>query len=339
MCQGWPVPSTASIGEGVRRMDAGSKRALEAKVYAGERLSREDGIALFEGDDLAWLGRLAHHQRTELHGDRTLFAVTGRLDLAEGDSPADQPAAEQLTELHIVNAVRPDHSWPFHPDLLRRLRTELPAVGLRGFGASEIESLEKGGGPAAGEILDQLMSAGLDSLSDEGADDRSWAEWSRIHRLAHERGLKTPASMLYGHDDDPEVLVDHLLRVRDLQGETGGFAAFVPVRRREDEAAAPAVSLKTFAVSRLLLDNVTHIQASSATHQPSVAQLALNFGADELDVPGAGQPATDDSDLLTLIWDAGFRPVRRDIRYAVVRTYDAAPTFTERRSEPQQVWA
>ena len=333
-------------------MDAGLKRELEAKVYAGERLTRSDGIALQESDDLAWLGRLAHHKRTEMAGDRALFAVNRRLDLAEADELTGESAggrlADQLTEVHIADAALPGRPWQFYPDALRRLRAALPGVGLRGFGALEIDSLEKASGLPAGDILDQLMSAGLDALSgdDGGAgddqaaeNDQSWQSWSRVHRLAHEKGMKTPASWRYGHLEGPEQRVDHLLRLRELQDETGGFAAFVPVRRKDGEAVAPAASLKIFAVSRLLLDNVPHIQASSATHQLSVAQLALNFGADELDVPAAGDKIQDDGDLLDLIWDAGFRPVRRDIRYAVVRTYDAAPSFTERRSEPQQVWA
>jgi aminodeoxyfutalosine synthase len=317
-------------------MDAGLKRALEDKVYAGERLSREDGLALFESDDLAWLGRLAHDKRTEVNGDRVLFAASRQLDLAGVDDVVGRARGmrdDDLTEVHIVNAVHTGRPRHYYPGLLRDLRAELPGVGLAGFSAGEILELEKSGG----DVLDELTNAGLDSLA---AGNGPWEDWSRIHRLAHGKGMKTPASMLYGYDEEPAHRVDHLLRLRELQDETGGFAVFIPLRHRPDSvdgrAAAPAESLKTFAVSRLLFDNVAHVSASTVTHELSVAQLALNFGADEFDGSAAEYHTPD---LLNLIWDAGLRPVRRTVRYEVVREYDAAPGFAARRSEPQQVWA
>lgn len=264
-------------------MDTGLKRELEAKIFAGERLTREDGVALYESDDLAWLGRLAHRQRTEISGDRVTFAVNPRSNL--DDAPS-----------------------------------------LVGFTAEE-----------AGELLDELTAAGLGSLT--GGEGDQWDDWSRVHRLAHERGLKTSATMLYGHDEELADRVDHLVRLRTLQDETGGFTTFVPLRHRPASAdaapAAPAESRKTFAVSRLMLDNVAHVRSSWQSHGAPVTQLALNFGADDIEAPGD----VDREDLLTLIWDAGFRPVERDFLYAVIHEYDAAPSFTDRRSQPQQVWA
>lgn len=222
-------------------MDAGRKGELEAKVYAGERLSRADGEALFACDDLAWLGRLAHYRRTELHGDRVLFTVD----------------------------VDP-----------------------------------------AGEI-----------------------------------GGESPAAALlpYGENDDHPQRVDHLLRVREQQDATGGLKVLIPLLHQPEsgdhtETAAPAESLKTFAVARLLVDNVPHVKSLWANHGPSVAQLTLNFGADDLDGSLTDAGITRD-DLLELIWDAGFQPVERDARYEVVREHDRAPSLAGRRSEPQQVWA
>ncbi|MCO8277463.1 hypothetical protein M1L60_43480 [Actinoplanes sp. TRM 88003] len=213
-------------------MDAGLKAELEAKVYAGERLDRADGEALYACDDLAWLGRLAHHRRTELNGDRVTF-----------------------------------HTGP----------------------PSEA------------------------------------------------------ASMIYGGHETPADRVDQVLSLRDEQDRTGEIRAFVPVRHQpegEAKAAAPTETLKTFAVSRLLLDNVRHVTSSWAAHGLPVAQLTLNFGADDLEGPGDGsEGAADRDELLTLIWDAGFRPVERDAAHAVVREHEPAPSLAERRSEPQQVWA
>ncbi|GAB2613939.1 hypothetical protein Aab01nite_70330 [Paractinoplanes abujensis] len=222
-------------------MDAGRKRELETKVYAGERLTREDGEALFACDDLAWLGRLAHHRRTELNGDRVMFAA----DL--------DPAAE----------------------------------------------------------------------------------------LAGESALA--ALLPYGKNDDHKQRVDRLIGLREQQDATGGLLVLIPVLHQPEsgdhtETAAPAESLKTFAVARLLADNVPHVKSLWANHGLSVAQLTLNFGADDLDGSLADAGVTRD-DLLELIWDAGFRPVERDARYEVVREHDQAPALAARRSEPQQVWA
>jgi aminodeoxyfutalosine synthase len=291
-------------------MDAGLKRELEAKVYAGERLSREDGTVLFASDDLAWLGRLAHHKRTEINGDRGWFHRNRVLDLANVEDAvgaAREVWGEQPADLHIVNAVRPGRSWPSYPALLRDLKAAQPGVGVQCFSAGDIVELERIGGRG---VLDELIEAGLDTLT---GDESGWEDWSRVHRRAHQSGIRTPASLHSG--------IDPLLRLRELQDETGGFTVFIP-----SGAASPAQSLKTFAVARLLLDNVPHIQGTP---------LALSFGADEID----GSAAEETEDLLHIISDAGFRPVERDIRYAVVREHPAPVPLADRRSEPQQVWA
>jgi aminodeoxyfutalosine synthase len=389
-------------------MDAGLKHELEAKVYAGERLTRADGIALYESDDLAWLGRLAHHRRTELNGDRVLFSVNRHLNLTnvcsascaycsfqrksgetdaytlrvdEAVRKAEEMADEQLAELHIVNGLHPTLPWSYYPTVLRALKAALPEVKLKCFTATEIQWFEKISGRSASAILDELMAAGLESLTGGGAEifdgeirqhivdhDCHWEDWSRIHRLAHAKGMKTPASMLYGHIEEPRHRVDHVLRLRDLQDETGGFAVFTPLRYQHDlvdspdgkirnrlqsrtTMAAPAESLKTFAVSRLLFDNVPHVKCCWVLPELSVAQLSLNFGADDIDSSAVEYKIAHDADahrapqrlrredLLDLIWDAGFQPVERNTRYEVVREYDKAPSLADRRSEPQQVWA
>ena len=355
-------------------MDVGRKRELEDKVYAGERLTRADGIALYESDDLVWLGRLAHHVRTRRNGDRALFSVNRLLDLTSVSAvehavaeavgtavaAAERLADEQLTEVHLVTSLDPTLPWDCYPRMLRAVRETLPKASLKCFTATEIHQLERTSGRSAEQLLDELIDAGLAALT--GGDAESfdwevrqdtvdgatrWEDWSRIHRLAHARGLKSPATMRYGHVEEPRHRVDHVLRLRELQDETGGFAVFIPLPSQDGTAAvSPAESLKTFAVSRLLFDNVAHVKASWLAHGLSVAQLSLHFGADELDGSAAeyktvdGTPGTVHRDeLLHLIWDAGFRPVERDARYEIVREYDPAPSLAERRAEPQQVWA
>jgi aminodeoxyfutalosine synthase len=352
-------------------MDAGLKRELEDKVYAGERLRRADGIALYDSDDLAWLGRLAHHRRTELNGDRVLFTVSRHLRLTGGYATGIEEAVraatelrgEGLTELRLVGDPDPSLPWRYYPEVLRELRAALPDVQLTAFGAAEIQRFEKLAGRPADELLDELLDAGLASLTGGGAeifDDAHWADWSRIHRLAHAKGLRTPSTMRYGDVEEPRHRVDHVLRLRELQDETGGFTTFVPLRHQHDSetrdrapgrttTGAPTDSLRTSAVSRLLFDNVPHVGCSWMLHGASVAQLALQFGIDDLDGSVVDDQITDDAgdapaalhraDLVQLIWDGGFRPVERDARYTAVREYDPAPSLAERRAEPQRVWA
>jgi aminodeoxyfutalosine synthase len=383
-------------------MDAGFKREIEAKVAAGERLTRADGEALYASDDLTWLGRLAHARRTELHGDRVMFNVNRHLNLTnvcsascaycsfqrkpgekdaytmrvhEAVAKAKEMEDEQLTELHIVNGLHPTLPWRYYPRALRELKQALPNVKLKAFTATEIHWFEKISGKPADEILDELIDTGLESLTGGGAEifdweirqqivDHAthWEDWSRIHRLAHSKGLKTPSTMLYGHIEQPKHRVDHVLRLRELQDETGGFQVFIPLRYQHDATgdprnrlqpittmASPAESLKTFAVSRLLFDNVPHVKCFWVMHGLSVAQLSLNYGVDDLDGSVVEYKITHDADrygtpgtmhredLLHLIWDAGFTPVERNTRYETVNDYGPPPSQAERRATPQSV--
>ncbi|SNQ50508.1 Aminodeoxyfutalosine synthase [Frankia canadensis] len=380
-------------------MDAGLKREIEAKVTAGERLSRADGEALYASDDLVWLGGLAHEVRTRKNGDRTFFNVNRHLNLTNvcsascaycsfqrkpGESDAYTMRIEEavrlaremepagITELHIVNGLHPTLPWRYYPRSLRELRKALPGVALKAFTATEIHWFEKISGLPADEILDELIDAGLDSLTGGGAEifdwdvrqhivghETHWEDWSRIHRLAHAKGLRTPCTMLYGHVEEPRHRVDHVLRLRELQDETGGFAVFIPLRFQHDAAGDPrnrlmnqpmatgAEALKTFAVSRLLFDNIDHVKCFWVMHGLTTAQLALNFGADDLDGSVVEYKITHDADrfgtpttmtredLLAIIRDAGFRPVERDTRYREIRAYDGPDP--DRREVPSSI--
>src|SRR5579859_4976062 len=379
-------------------MDAGLKRELEAKVLAGERLTFEDGVALYAADDLAWLGELAHHVRTVKNGDRVFFNVNRHLNMTNvcsascaycsfqrkpGEKDAYTMRIEEavrlaklmepdgITELHIVNGLHPTLPWRYYPKSIRELKAVLPGVSIKAFTATEIHWFEKISGLGASEILDELIDAGLESLTGGGAEifdwevrskivDHAthWEDWSRIHRLAHSKGLRTPSTMLYGHIEEPRHRVDHVLRLRELQDETGGFVVFIPLRFHNDNnrlshlpMAQPADVLKTFAVSRLLFDNIDHVKVFWVMHGLSTSQLALNYGADDMDGSVVEYKITHDADhfgtpdkltrddLLNLIRDAGFTPKERNTRYEIVREYDGPPTLAERRAEPQAVWA
>jgi aminodeoxyfutalosine synthase len=382
-------------------MDAGLKRELEAKVLAGERLTREDGVALYESDDLAWLGELAHHVRTVKNGDRVFFNVNRHLNMTnvcsascaycsfqrkpgekdaytmrieEAVRLAKQMEPDAITELHIVNGLHPTLPWRYYPKSIRELKAVLPGVTIKAFTATEIHWFEKISGLTADEILDELIDAGLESLTGGGAEifdwevrqkivDHAthWEDWSRIHRLAHSKGLRTPSTMLYGHIEEPRHRVDHVLRLRELQDETGGFAVFIPLRFQHDfhdakdgkarnrlmtqPMATGAEALKTFAVSRLLLDNFDHVKCFWVMHGLTTAQLSLNYGVDDLDGSVVEYKITHDADdfgtpdkmtrdaLLELIRDAGFTPVERNTRYETVREFSGPES--DRREQPQ----
>jgi aminodeoxyfutalosine synthase len=370
------------------------QQELEEKVAAGERLTYADGVDLYGSDDLAWLGGLAHSVRTARAGDRTYFNVNRHLNLTNvcsascaycsferkpGQKDAYTMRVEEavrlaramepagITELHIVNGLHPTLPWKYYPRVLRELKAALPQVALKAFTATEVHWFEKISGLPADEILDELIDAGLESLTGGGAEifdwevrsqivDHAthWEDWSRIHRLAHGKGMRTPATMLYGHIEEPRHRVDHVLRLRELQDETGGFAVFIPLRFHNDNnrlshlpMATPAESLRTFAVSRLLFDNVDHVKCFWVMHGLDTAALALNFGADDLDgsvveykithdADGYGTPDTmTREDLLSLIRDAGFRPVERNTRYETLREYDGPDPH--RRDAPQPI--
>jgi aminodeoxyfutalosine synthase len=377
-------------------MDAGLKRELEEKVLSGSRLSYDDGVALYASDDLAWLGELAHHVRTRKNGNDVFFNVNRHLNLTnvctascaycsfqrkpgqadaytmrleEAVRLAKAMEPEGITELHIVNGLHPTLPWKYYPRSLRELKKVLPAVALKAFTATEIHYFEEISGLPADEILDELIDAGLESLTGGGAEifdlevrsqivdhKTHWEDWSRIHRLAHGKGLRTPATMLYGHIEEPRHRVDHVLRLRGLQDETGGFVVFIPLRFHNDNnrlshlpMATGAEALKTFAVSRLLLDNFDHVKCFWVMHGLTTAQLSLNYGADDLDGSVVEYKITHDADgfgtpdkltredLLDLIRDAGFRPVERNTRYEVIRVYDGPDP--SRRDTPQPIWA
>jgi aminodeoxyfutalosine synthase len=382
-------------------MDAGLKREIEAKVLAGERLSFDDGVALYATDEVAWLGELAHHVRTVKNGDKVFFNVNRHLNMTNvcsascaycsfqrkpGEKDAYTMRIEEavrlakamepdgITELHIVNGLHPTLPWRYYPKSISELKAVLPGVSIKAFTATEIHWFERISGLTADAILDELIEAGLESLTGGGAEifdweirsqivDHAthWEDWSRIHRLAHSKGLRTPATMLYGHIEEPRHRVDHVLRLRELQDETHGFAVFIPLRFQHDfhdskdgkvrnrlmnqPMATGVEALKTFAVSRLLLDNFDHVKCFWVMHGLTTAQLALNYGADDLDGSVVEYKITHDADsfgtpdkmtrddLLELIRDAGFVPVERNTRYEVIREFEGPDR--DRREQPQ----
>jgi len=351
-------------------------RDITARLEKGERLSADDGARLFRGADLLELGALAHRVRQARHGRRATFVRNLHLNytnvcalrcdfcgysrpdgapgaftvpLDEAFARAEAAARTGIREIHIVGGLHPDLPYGYYTDLLRGLRQRCPGVHLKAFTAVEIDHLAARAGRPVEAVLADLRAAGLDSLPGGGAE--VFAErvrrrlcprkpnadrWLAVHRAAHRLGIPSTATMLYGHVETPEERVDHLLRIRALQDETGGFTAFIPLAYqpgpgRVGGAAGPTAQddLRAIAVARLLLDNIEHIKAYWVMLGLKLAPVALHFGADDLDgtieeekiahMAGAGSPAGVPAEALRrLIREAGMEPVERDARYAPV---------------------
>lgn len=360
----------------------GPLREIEDKVLGGERLSFEDGVALYASDDLAWLGRLAREVQRRRTGDTVTFNINRHLNLTnvcvascayctferkpgqpdaytmripEAVRLAEELVDEGLTELHIVNGLHPTLPYAYYPNAIAQLKQALPGVAIKAFTATEIDYFTTLTDLDASQVLDELIEAGLESLTGGGAEifaqevrdaivghDCHWERWAEIHELAHGKGLRTPATMLYGHIETPEHRVDHVLRLRELQDRTGGFVTFIPLRfhpegsRIQRPLATGAEAMKVFAVSRLLLDNVERLKCFWVMHGPTLAQLLLEFGVDDLDGTVVEYKITHDptgrtpdamhrSDLLRLVREAGRIPVERDTRYRPLRVYPRQP--------------
>ncbi|MCC7034217.1 MAG: aminofutalosine synthase MqnE [Acidobacteria bacterium] len=257
---------------------------------------------------------------------------------------------EPLTEIHIVNGLHPDLPFSYYTALLRGLKQVRPDVHLKCFTAVEIAFFADLYGKTDEQVLVELREAGLDSLPGGGAeifaprvrqkichDKCDGDRYLSIHRTAHRLGMRTNMTMLYGHIETIDERVDHLVRIRALQDETGGLQAFIPLAFHPDNnqmrklpAPSAADTLRVLAVARLLLDNVDHIKAYWISCGVEVAQTALWFGADDLDgtvqeetiyhMAGSSTPtALSTGDIERLILDAGREPVERDTLYNVVR--------------------
>jgi len=255
----------------------------------------------------------------------------------------------RLTEVHVVNGLHPDLPFDYYRELLRGFKRIRPDIHLKCFTAVEIAFFADLFGKTDEQVLVELREAGLDSLPGGGAeifaervrrkicDDKCDADrYLQIHRTAHAMGMRSNVTMLYGHIETPAERVDHMLRARALQDETGGFQAFIPLAFHPDNnqmrklpAPTAADTLRTHAVARLMLDNIPHVKAFWIATGVEVAQTSLWFGVDDLDgtveeeriyhMAGARTPeGLSVADLRRLIHAAGREPVERDTLYNVV---------------------
>ena len=348
-------------------------KPIAEKVLAGERLDSDDGIALYRTNDLLAVGWLANRVREQRHGNVTYYNINRHINpsnvcvahcrlCAFGRSPdapgaytfaleeiyqrAEQGVREGATEFHMVGGLHPDLPFSYFLDLLRGLKQRCPQVHLKAFTMVEVGYFARIAKLSIRETLLALKEAGVDSLPGGGAEifnprvrkiicdhKVSGQQWLNIARTAHEIGLRSNATMLYGHIETEEERVEHLLLLRGLQDETRGFVAFIPLAFHPENTALSHVpkptgfaDLKNIAVARLLLDNFDHIKAYWIMLTPRIAQIALRFGADDIDgtvveekiYHDAGATTaqlTTRAELERLIREAGRVPVERDTLY------------------------
>lgn len=256
-----------------------------------------------------------------------------------------------LSEVHIVSALHPDWPFEYYLEIIKNIKREFPNIGIKAFTAVEIDYFAKKSNLKVEDVLDRIKKTGVDILPGGGAEifnpevrnilcpeKISGERWLEIIKLAHKIGIKTNATMLYGHIESYENRVDHLLKIRELQDETGGFLAFIPLSYQPEntdiKVSYPSGidDLKTIAVSRLVLDNIPHIKAYWIMLGEKLAQLALLFGADCIEgtvieekiAHSAGarsKISTTVEELIHLIRETVKVPTERDSFYNVLRIY------------------
>jgi aminodeoxyfutalosine synthase len=354
------------------------------KVMTDRRLSREDGLRLFQSHDLLAIGFLANVVRERLHSQRTYWVYNQHINYSnvcingcrfcaysrqQGEEggfllTVDQVATkvrerlhEPITEIHVVGGCHPDLPFSYYLDLVREIKKMRPESVIKAFTAVEVAHLAHNERLSVSEVLRALKEAGVQALPGGGAEVFSNRVrqllcpeklnsdgWLQVAKEAHLMGMRSNATLLYGHVETAAERVDHMLALREAQDETGGFITFIPLAFQTANTGLSTVQprtgftdLKTIAVSRLLLDNFAHIKAYWIMLGVKMAQIALHFGADDLDgtvmeerighMAGArSAEALTPDELQGLIRAAGRQPVERDTFFRPVVRSTKSPS-------------
>ena len=358
---------------------------IAEKIVAGERISTDDALVLYEKGEAGFLGTLANHVRQKTHGDITYFNRNFHIEptnicvydckfcsysrlLKQKDGQWELSEQQMLdivktydnqpvTEVHIVGGVHPKMGLEFFGELMKKIKVHRPDLHIKGFTAVELHYMIRKANKTYREGLEYLKSCGLDSIPGGGAeifdeeirkkiaeDKCTSAEWLEIHQTAHELGIPSNVTMLYGHIESFAHRVDHMNRVRDLQDKTKGFNTFIPLKFRNKDnqmADVPEVSviedMRNYAVARIFMDNIPHLKAYWPMIGRNSAQLSLNFGVNDIDgtiddttkiysMAGAEEqnPSLTTDQLVELISGAGRIAAERDTLYHVIREYSHA---------------
>ena len=349
---------------------------IEAKICSGERLSAADGLRLYATAELPALAYLANVVREKLHGDTTYYVRNQHINYTNVCNklckfcsfyvkPKDErgyvltPQQVQgrvleymdapITEIHMVGGVNPKLPYSYYLEVLQAMKEARPAAHLKAFTMIELAQIQRAAKKPLEEVLADLKEAGLESLPGGGAEVFServhetlfWTksdsdDWLRIAATAHRAGLPTNATMLYGHVENTEEKVYHLARLREVQDETGGFLAYIPLsfhpeRTEIDHLPGPtgSLDLKELAIGRLMQDNFPHVKTFWIMNTIEISQVALWYGANDIDGTIMDYEITRKSfeqtqqrltqqQLLDRIVEAGRKPVERDSLYNIV---------------------
>ncbi len=354
-----------------------SVNAIVKKVKSNKRLDADEGLALFQNVDLLTLGELASGVRKRLHPERLVtFIVDRNINYTNicvnkckfcafyrsEDSPEayvltreeifrkiEETVAQGGTQILMQGGVHPDLGIEYFEDLFSSIKSRF-AIQIHSLSPAEITFIAKKADLNIFDTLRRLRASGLDSIPGGGAEilvDRvrkkvspnkiRWRQWTEVMKTAQKLGLPTTATMMFGSLETDKEIIEHLVRVRDVQDETGGFTAFIPWTYQPGNTelgGRPATAveyLKTLALSRLMLDNFDNIQASWVTQGAKIAQIALEFGANDFGstmieenvVAAAGISfRMTRQEIVNLIADAGYTAAQRDTRYNVLRRED-----------------
>jgi len=356
-------------------------RKVAEKVIEGERISDKEAIQLYNSSNLPFLGVLAVTAKRKHSGEYVYFNRNFHIEPTnicinhckfcsfrrdKGQKGAWECTVDEMvqvvekavpagaTEVHIVGGVHPERDVRFYSGLLREIKRIAPGLHIKAFTAVEIDQMCRMAGVELQQGLLLLKEAGLDSMPGGGAeifdevlraeispDKTSSERWLSIHRIAHQMGIPTNATMLYGLKEAYEHRVDHMHRLRDLQDETNGFNCFIPLKfkkKNNQYSSRPEITvqeeLKNYAVARIFLDNIPHLKAYWPMTGKQVAQLSLNFGVDDLDgtvddstkiysMAGSDElnPSASTDELTSLIRQSKFVPVQRDTLYNIMEAY------------------
>lgn len=345
------------------------------QVRAGKRITPDEALALWQGASLDELSELAMGVRRRLNGDKLYYNRNFHLEptnrcvfncrFCSYRRPIDSPemwdyTMEELeelvrqrqksgvTEVHIVGGVHPDHGLEYYCEMIRRVKAILPEVAVKAFTAIELAYMIRQAGLTIEEGLQRLIEAGMEAIPGGGAeifDEKiraqicpekgSTAEWFEVHDKAHRLGLRTNATILYGHIEQIEHRIDHLERLRTQQDKTGGFDAFIPLKYRNFGNSMSEIGevsleedLRMLALSRIFLDNIQHIKAYWVMYGKQTTEQALRYGADDVDgtiddstkiysMAGAQEqkPVMTIAEIERMAAAAGLRAVERDTFY------------------------
>jgi len=358
----------------------GELRDISDKVMNGIRISQDECLVLYEKAELGLLGMMANHANLNKNNRRVCFIRNFHLeptniciyncefcsysqrvsDIAWDFSPEEmlrkvKEADPRIREVHITGGVHPEHDIHYYGQFLRDIKNLRPDIHIKAYSAIEIDYMIKKAGMTFSEGLQLLKEYGLDSIPGGGAeifdenirakicnDKTSSADWLEIHETAHELGISSNATMLYGHLENYGHRIDHMQRLRDVQDRTGKFNAFIPLKFKNQHNSMSYLKettsiedLRNYAVSRIFLDNFSHIKAYWPMVGKEVTQLSLSFGVDDIDgtiedstkiysLAGAEDqnPSMTADEFIEMVKQLKMIPVERDSDYNITKVYE-----------------